>query len=103
MALNATRGDTWYCPWMVWLCVEATLVEKVTNRFPVTRCWMVRFAPGGPALLLPASTGLMESSEIPAILETRLVSWLDTLRRHQGLGRLIPPGLRPCTACLGVV
>ena len=38
VALNASRGDTWYCPWMVWLCVEATFVENVTKRFPVTRC-----------------------------------------------------------------
>src|SRR5580700_10124205 len=39
---------------------------------------MVIFAPGGPAELLPASTGLIESCEIPAIFETRLVSWLET-------------------------
>jgi hypothetical protein len=59
---------------MVWLWVEATLVEKLTKRFPVTRCWIVMVAPGGPWLLLPANTGLMESCEIPATLEIRLVT-----------------------------
>src|ERR1700753_4301311 len=63
---------------MVWFCVEATLLENVTNRFPVTRCWMVMFAPGGPWLVPPANTGLMDSCEIPATLETRLVTWLLT-------------------------
>jgi hypothetical protein len=39
---------------------------------------MVIFAPGGPWLVPPASTGLMESWEMPATFETRLVTWLLT-------------------------
>ena len=38
VALTATRGDTWYWPWMTWLCVDATLLENVMKRLPVTRC-----------------------------------------------------------------
>jgi len=78
VALTETRGERRYCPWIVWLWVDATLVEKVTKRLPVTRCWMVTFAPGGPWELLLARTGLMESCEIPAIFEKRLVTWLET-------------------------
>jgi hypothetical protein len=55
-----------------------TFVENVTNRLPVTRCCTVILAPTGPCALLPARTGLMESCEIPATLETRLVTWLET-------------------------
>ena len=29
-------------------------------------------------MLLPARTGLMDNCEMPATLETRLVTWLDT-------------------------
>src|SRR6516164_6101122 len=75
--LTAKRGVTWYCPWMVWPCVDARLLEKVTNRLLVTRCWTVMFAPGGPCELFP-STGLMESCEMPATFAARLVTWLDT-------------------------
>ena len=36
------------------------------------------FAPAGPCAVPPCSTGLMESCEIPATLEMRLVTWLET-------------------------
>jgi hypothetical protein len=45
VALTATPGVIWYWPWIVWPCVVVTLLEKVTNRLPVTRCWMVMLAP----------------------------------------------------------
>src|ERR1700761_4711703 len=63
---------------MVWFWVEATLLEKVTKRLPVTRCWIVILAPGGPWLVPPANTGLIESCEMPATFETLLVTWLLT-------------------------
>ena len=39
---------------------------------------MVIFAPGGPCDVPPARTGLMDNCEIPATLESRLVTWLET-------------------------
>ena len=39
---------------------------------------MVMFAPGGPCDVLLASTGLMESCEMPAIFDTRLVTCDET-------------------------
>jgi hypothetical protein len=45
VALTATPGVIWYWPWIVWPCVVVTLLEKVTKRLPVTRCWIVMFAP----------------------------------------------------------
>src|ERR1039458_2318764 len=69
VTLTATRGEIWYCPWMVCPWVVVTLLEKVTNKLLVTRCCTVMLAPAGPWELLLASTGLMESCEIPATFE----------------------------------
>src|SRR5512143_3627319 len=100
LALNENRGDAWYSSLITWFCVAVTSVAKSTKILLVTRCWMAMRAPG--FCPFPPSTGSIDSCEMPATFDSRLVTVLLTCVATRACAPSIPGGLG-FAACASVV